>query len=69
MINTLLGVLVTVLLFSTHFIAYKLGFKQRKYEKVERLSEQEKEVEDRRSKGMENILNYDYEVAIGKRRN
>lgn len=67
MINILIGALITVCLFCTHYVAYHIGRRQNKRDMVEKLSREEQEEAEKRLKGLENIMNYDYDVAIGRR--
>lgn len=69
MINILIGVLATVLLFCLLYAAYEIGRKQRKIDTATKLSKEEEKAERLRIEGMENVLNFDYDVAIGKRVN
>lgn len=62
-----IGMLIMAFFFCTHYTAFKMGHRQRKVEQVEKLSEEEKQAEEKRLKGLENIMNYDYDVAIGRR--
>jgi len=47
--------------------AYYLGRRQRKTDIVNKLTEQEERELQRRMKGVENVMNYDYDVALGRR--
>jgi hypothetical protein len=69
MINTLLGVLGTVLLFLLLYTAYYLGRRQRKLDTATKLTEREELEVEKRMKGMQNVMEYDYDVAIGKKQN
>lgn len=69
MINIFIGVLITVAFFSCLAVAYYMGRRQRKVDIVEKLSQEEELEQQRRLKGFDNVLNYDYDVAIGKRVN
>ena len=69
MLNAIIGSLVTVVFLLCLYGAYTLGRKQRKTDITTKLSEQEQLEIKKKLKGFENIMNYDYDVAIGKRVN
>jgi hypothetical protein len=69
MVNILIGVLITVCFFLCLYTAYYLGRRQRKLDTAEKLSEQEELEVEKRMKGMQNVMEYDYDVAIGKKVN
>lgn len=69
MIDILIGVLITISFPSCLAVAYYMGRRQRKADIVEKLSEQEEEELQKRLEGIDNVMNYDYDVAIGKRVN
>jgi len=69
MLNAIIGSLATVAFLLCLFGAYVLGRRQRKSDITTKLSEQEQLEIEKKLKGFENIMNYDYDVAIGKRVN
>jgi hypothetical protein len=69
MIYGLLGALITIALFLSHFVAFKFGCKRQIKVTADKLSKEEEEALQRQIKGIENVLNYDYDAAIGKRVN
>lgn len=69
MIDTLIGSLATVAFFLCLYGAYYMGRRQRKTDIADKLTQEEEEALKRQMKGLENVLNYDYDVAIGRRAN
>jgi len=69
MIEALIGASAMVLLFISHYTAYYMGHRQKKIDVVTKLTKEEEEAFKKHVKGMENVLNYDYDVAIGRRAN
>ncbi len=67
MLNAIIGSLVTVAFLLCLYGAYTLGRKQKRTDVAIKLSEQEQLEIEKKLKGFENIMNYDYDVAIGKR--
>ena len=63
LIGLLLGIILMIVLFLCVFIGYKTGNKQEKLlqtkEEIERLR--------LRDEGISNVMDYDYNVALGKR--
>ena len=64
-----IGISIMLILFLCVFIGYQIGCKHKKAYEVEKLSKEEEEAFKKHVKGMENVLNYDYDVAIGRRAN
>lgn len=62
-----LGIGIMLVLFLCLVLGYYIGRRQKKTDIVEKLSREEQEEAEKRMKGLENILNYDYDVAIGRR--
>jgi cbb3-type cytochrome oxidase subunit 3 len=69
MLNALIGALITVCFSLCLYGAYTLGRRQRKLDTAQQLTEQEELEVEKRMKGMQNVMEYDYEVAIGKKVN
>ena len=69
MIDTLIGVLGTVLFFLCLATAYTIGRRHNRTAIAEQLTEQEQKEEELKLKGWENVLNFDVDVALGKRVN
>lgn len=67
--DMLLGAGITLVFFLCLYGAYYMGRRQRKLDVAVKLSEEEELELQRRRKGLENVLNYDYDVAIGRRSN
>lgn len=67
--DALIGSLITVIFFACISIAYYVGRKHNKTEIAEQLTEQEQKEEELKLKGWENVLNFDVDVALGKRVN
>lgn len=67
--DTLIGVLITVLFFLCLYTAYYLGRRQHKLDTATKLTQQEELEVEKRMKGMQNVMEYDYDVAIGKKVN
>jgi hypothetical protein len=66
MIYAILGSLITVGLFCTHYVAYQKGCRQgNKIENI-KMTREEREETKKKIVGFENIMNYDYNVAIGR---
>ena len=69
MLNILIGVLGTVGFFAMLATAYTIGRRHNKTAIAEQLTEQEQKEEELKLKGWENVLNFDIDVALGKRVN
>lgn len=69
MLNILIGVLGTVLFFLCLATAYYIGRRHNKTATAQQLSEQEELEAEKRMKGWQNVLDYDYDVALGRRVN
>jgi len=67
--DILIGSLTTVIFFCCLAIAYQLGRKHNKTETAQQLTEQEAKEEELKLKGWQNVLDYDVDVAIGRRVN
>jgi hypothetical protein len=67
--DMLIGALITVCFFLCLYTAYYLGRRQRKLDTATKLTEQEELEVEKRMKGMQNVMEYDYDVAIGKKVN
>lgn len=65
-LGAILGVFFTILLASSHLVAYNLGKKSRKSTVKEEISEDEKEKIKKINEGFQNMMNYDLNVALGK---
>ena len=65
-IGVILGVFLSFLLASSHFVAYNLGKKSRKTVTKEEISEEEKIKIKKINEGFQNMMNYDVNVALGK---
>lgn len=67
--DILIGVLATVLFSLCLATAYTLGRKHNKTAIAQQLTEQEAREEELKLKGWENVLNFDVDVAMGRRGN
>ena len=67
--DMLIGALFTVFFSLCLFIAFHMGRKQRKLDTATKLTEREELEVEKRMKGMQNVMEYDYNVAIGKKVN
>ena len=67
--DILIGVLGTVLFFLCIATAYTLGRKHNRTAIAQQLTEQEAREEELKLKGWENVLNFDVDVAMGRRGN
>lgn len=69
MIDILLGAGIMLVFFLCLATAYYIGRRHNKTAAAQQLSEQEELELQKRLKGVENVLNYDYDVALGRRQN
>ena len=67
--DTLIGVLATVFFFSCLYIAYTVGLRHAKKSILDKRTEQEELELERQRKGFDNIMNFDMDVALGRRAN
>lgn len=67
--DLLIGSLSTVVFFLCLIGAYKVGQRHIRKATAQQLSEKEELEEALRIKGIENVMNFDYDVAIGRRAN
>lgn len=67
--DMLIGSAITLAFFLCLATAYYIGRRHNKTATAQQLSEQEELELQKRMKGLENVLNYDYDVAIGRRVN
>lgn len=65
----LIGSLITVAFLLSLYGSYTLGRRQRKIDTANKLSEQEELELQKQMKGLQNVLQFDYDVAIGRRAN
>jgi hypothetical protein len=69
MTSAIIGAAIMAALFLSHFVAFQMGRRQKKIDTVAKLTEEEEREAKKRLEGFENIMNYDYDVAIGRRAN
>lgn len=67
--DILIGISATVIFFACISIAYYVGRRHNKTAIAQQLTEQEQKEEELKLKGWENVLNFDVDVALGKRVN
>jgi len=67
--DTLIGVLATVFSISCLYIAYTVGLRHAKQSILDKRTEQEEMQLELQRVGMENVMNYDMDVALGRRGN
>lgn len=67
--DILLGMLATTAFFLCLGVAYEVGHKHARKTTATKLTEREELEVEKRMKGMQNVMEYDYDVAIGKKVN
>ena len=67
--DIILGALVTTAFFSCLYIAYSVGLRHAKQSIADKRTEQEELELERQRKGFDNIMNFDMDVALGRRAN
>jgi len=65
----LIGIIIGIAIMAMLFLCVYIGFKLQIKPKAELHTEQELETLRKRNEGFQNVMDYDYTVAIGKRVN
>lgn len=65
----LIGIIIGVVIMAMLFLCVLTGYKLQLKPKTQLHTEQEIEVLRKRNEGFQNVMDYDYNVAIGKRVN